>query len=202
MKTRCLLVLFAQCAVFAFGLVSAGTAGSGIITFQESSDASRDSKQQLVGHWRKTTIVFESPKDEHLVLRADGTAENWVVTAESRSEPVTGRWSVEGKTLTLSFGENENSRPFTFYQGQLVYEYKTPQGPMANEGEGSGIATIEGDTAIFKPEGSEEECQITLKFTGSKLVVTQTGICGFGHNVSAEGTYKKVSSKKPKFGSD
>ena len=53
---------------------------------------------------------------------------------------------------------------------------------------------------IFKPEGAEEECQITLKFTGGKLVVTQTGICGFGHNVSAEGTYQKVSSKKPKFG--
>ena len=121
MKTRSLLGLFAQCIVFAFGLVSAGTAGSGIITFQESSDASPDSKQQLIGHWRKTTIVFESPKDEHLVLRADGSAENWVVTAETRSEPVTGRWSVEGKTLTLSFGENENSRPFTFYQGQLVF---------------------------------------------------------------------------------
>jgi len=83
-----------------------------------------------------------------------------------------------------------------------VYEYKTPQGAMANEGEGSGIATIEGDTAIFKPAGAEEECQITLKFTGGKLVVTQAGICGFGHNVSAEGTYKRISSKKPNFGSD
>ena len=73
---------------------------------------------------------------------------------------------------------------------------------MANEGEGGGTAAIEGDTAIFKPKGSEEQCQITLKFTGSKLVVTQTGICGFGHNVSAEGPYQKVSSKKRKFGSD
>ena len=76
-----------------------------------------------------------------------------------------------------------------------VYEYKTPQGPTANEGVGNGVATIEGDTAIFKPEGAEEECQIRLKFTGGKLVVTQTGICGFDHNVSAEGTYKKASSK-------
>ena len=83
-----------------------------------------------------------------------------------------------------------------------VYEYKSPQGPSANIGEGSGFATIDGDTAMFKPEGAKEECQIRLKFTGSKLVVTQTGICGFGHNVSAEGTYKKVSSKKPKFESD
>ena len=40
-----------------------------------------------------------------------------------------------------------------------VYEYKTPRGPMANEGDGSGIAIIEGDTAIFKPEGAEEECR-------------------------------------------
>ena len=83
-----------------------------------------------------------------------------------------------------------------------VYEYKTPQGPMANMGEGNGTAKIEGDTAIFKPDGAEEECRIAMKFTGSKLVVTQTGICGFGHNVSAEGTYKKSSSNKPKFGSN
>ena len=83
-----------------------------------------------------------------------------------------------------------------------VYEYKTPQGPSANTGEGSGIAKIEGDTATFKPEEADEECQITLKFTGGKLVATQTGICGFGHNVSAAGTYKKVSANKPKFGLD
>ena len=103
------------------GLVSAAAASSAVITFQESSDASSDTKQQLIGHWRKTTIVSGSPKDEHLVLHADGTAETWVVTAESRSEPVTGRWSVGGKILTLSFGENENASPFTFYQGQLVF---------------------------------------------------------------------------------
>jgi hypothetical protein len=122
MKTRSLLgFTFAQCSVFALGLVSVAASGSGVIAFQEPGDASSDSKQQLIGHWRKTTIVFESPKDEHLVLHADGTAENWDVTAESRSEPVTGRWSVEGKTLTLSFGENENSKPFTFYKGQLVF---------------------------------------------------------------------------------
>jgi hypothetical protein len=122
MNTRNLLgFTFAQCTVFAFGLVSVAAAGSGVIAFQESGDSSSDSKQQLIGHWRKTTIVFESPKDEHLVLNADGSAENWVVTAESRSEPVTGRWSVEGKTLRLSFGENENSKPFTFYEGQLVF---------------------------------------------------------------------------------
>ena len=83
-----------------------------------------------------------------------------------------------------------------------VYEYESPQGPMANEGQGSGIARIDGDTAIFKPDGAEDECRITLKFASGKLIVDQTGTCGFGNNVYANGTYKKVSSKKPKFESD
>jgi hypothetical protein len=123
MKTRRFLlgISLAQCVVFAFSLVSAAAGNPGLITFQESGEAASDNTQRLIAHWRKTTIVFGSPKDEHLVLHADGAAENWVVTAESRSEPARGRWSVEGKTLTLSFGENENSKPFTFYQGQLVF---------------------------------------------------------------------------------
>ena len=111
---------------------------------------------------------------------------------------VNGTWKTKGGEFKIwALGKQRLQVEFSG-----VYEYQTPQGPSANEGEGSGIAIIEGDTAVFKPEGAEEECRITLRFTGSKLVVTQTGICGFGHNVSAEGTYKKVSSKKPKFGSE
>ena len=75
----------------------------------------------LIGHWRKTTISYTGPIDEHLVLHVDGTVENWTATAYERREPVTGHWSVEGKTLTLSFGGNDRSSPFTFYQGQLVF---------------------------------------------------------------------------------
>ncbi len=115
------ITLLATCATLAFAASSSLAAGSAIITFQGGDDAASENTKRLIGHWRKTTIVFESPKDEHLVLHADGTAENWVVTADSRSEPINGRWSVEGKTLTLSFGDNENSSPFTFYEGKLVF---------------------------------------------------------------------------------
>ena len=80
-----------------------------------------------------------------------------------------------------------------------VYEYKTVGGPMANTGEGWGIAHIEGDTATFKPEVSEPECEITMKFTSGRLKVSQVGICGFGHNVTAEGDYRRVSRSRPKF---
>ncbi len=81
-----------------------------------------------------------------------------------------------------------------------IYEYRTSAGMMANAGSGEGVAFIEGDTAIFKPEDADEECKITMKFTGGKLIVKQEGGCGFGHNVTAGGTYRKVSSRKPKFG--
>ena len=75
-----------------------------------------------------------------------------------------------------------------------VYEYQNAYGPNANVGEGSGIAHIDADTAIFKPDGAEDECKITLRFGHGKLLANQNGICGFGFNVTAAGTYKKVSS--------
>ncbi|HJY54404.1 MAG TPA: hypothetical protein VKD89_10290 [Candidatus Udaeobacter sp.] len=82
-----------------------------------------------------------------------------------------------------------------------VYEYKTPQGRMANESEGSGIASIEGDTAIQtrrRRSGMPDHAQIHRR----QISCHPNGICGFGHNMSTEGTYRKVSSKKPKFESD
>jgi hypothetical protein len=82
------------------------------------------------------------------------------------------------------------------------YEYKSPQGPMANTGEGSGIADIDADTITFKPDGAEDECAITMKYKEGRLSVSQEGICGFGHNVTAAGDYRRVSSSKPKFGED
>ena len=89
-------------------------------------------------------------------------------------------------------------------QMDLTYEYKTSTGPMANVGEASGEATIENDTAIFHPPDTQN-CTITIKFLpGNKIKVTEdrTIECGFGLNVSSEGTYTKIKSGKPKFDSD
>jgi len=63
---------------FLFRLSFSGTGRFRSHYVPRSSDPSSDLKQQLIGHWRKTTIVFESPKDEHLVLHAGGTADNWI----------------------------------------------------------------------------------------------------------------------------
>jgi hypothetical protein len=113
--------MLAQCASFAVVAFSIEAADSGIITFQESSASSSENSNALIGHWRKTTIGYTGPIDEHLVLHSNGTVENWTATAYERREPVTGHWSVEGKTLTLSFGGDDRSSPFTFHEGQLVF---------------------------------------------------------------------------------
>ena len=82
----------------------------------------------------------------------------------------------------------------------LVYEYRSGGGPMANLGDASGEATIENDIAVFVPEEAGD-CKITMTFLpNGKLKVEQQGEeCGFGHNVRADGTFRKISNRKPKF---
>ena len=70
-----------------------------------------------------------------------------------------------------------------------------------NIGYAGGEATIDGNVATFVPPDTER-CKITMKFLPGKMVVTQEGDdfeCGFGHNVNAAGTYKKIKSGKPTF---
>jgi hypothetical protein len=111
----------ARCYALVLAALSTEAANSGIITFQEGNATSSQNSNALIGHWRKTTIGYTGPIDEHLVLHVDGTVENWTATAYERRVPEEGHWSVEGKTLTLSFGGNDRSSPFTFHEGQLVF---------------------------------------------------------------------------------
>lgn len=78
--------------------------------------------------------------------------------------------------------------------------YRTPSG-SPNMGYASGEAIIDGNIATFKPPDTER-CEMTLVFLPNKLKVNQDGSdadCGFGHNVYATGTYRKIKSGKPKF---
>ncbi len=111
---------------------------------------------------------------------------------------VNGTWVCKTGTFKiLALGKQKLKVEFSG-----IYPYRDGQGnPSANFGEGRGIARIEGDTATFNPYPDDKECLITMKFTDGKMIVTQEGICGFGHNVTAEGTYRKKSGAKPKFSS-
>lgn len=87
----------------------------------------------------------------------------------------------------------------------LVYPYTLRNGElMVNMGGLDDEAAISGDTAVY--ESSDSKCKIMIKFVRPGTIkVTQDGSdadCGFGHNVTSDGIYRKVSSKKPKFGSE
>lgn len=86
-------------------------------------------------------------------------------------------------------------------QFDLTYPFVLNNDEMsANVGQAVGEAEIKGDTAIYsQSEGGM--CRITIKFIKPgqiRVSQEQEGAgCGFGFNVSAQGTYQKVSSKKP-----
>src|SRR6266850_1216875 len=104
--------------------------------------------------------------------REVNAASQTIVTAAQ----VNGTWQTKwGEFKVWALGRQRLQIEFSG-----TYEYDTPSGPMANVGTGSGIAHIEGDTATFKPDGVDDDCAITMKFTHGKLIVTQEGGCGFG----------------------
>lgn len=117
-----------------------------------------------------------------------------IVTAAQANGTYSAR---NGEIRILALGQNKLR-----VQLDVFYEYKSPGGPTANLGFADGTAIIENDVATFQPPDTTG-CTITLKFlAGNKLKVTQKGSdsdCGFGHNVYANGTYRKTKRGKPKF---
>ena len=102
------LLLVAGCSVVS---PCAKAADFGARVLQEESEDAPEVVQELVGHWRFTKIVFENPRDEHLVLHADGTAENWFVTEAGRSE-ITPGTGVPKATRLRSFSRAIRKFPF------------------------------------------------------------------------------------------
>lgn len=75
------------------------------------------------------------------------------------------------------------------------------RGGYPNIGEAIGEATIDGNVATFIP-GDTTKCKITMTFLRNKMIVEQEGLeadCGFGHNVMARGTYRRVKAGRPRW---
>jgi hypothetical protein len=72
-----------------------------------------------------------------------------------------------------------------------------------DEGTASGEATLKNNVAVFVPADTDG-CKITMTFLpGGSVKVESEGRpvdCGFGRKAPPDGTYKKVSSARPKFG--
>ena len=98
----------------------------------------------------------------------------------------------------LALGNNKLKVGF-----DLIYPFVDGAGEFsANLGKAVVEAGINGDLADYSTS-DDGKCEIRIKFVKPGVIeVTQEqdgAGCGFGYNVTAAGTYKKVSSKKPKF---
>jgi hypothetical protein len=128
-----------------------------------------------------------------LILGGSPLAQTRIVTAAQAN----GTYRLRSNEIKILALGNNRLR----IQMDLSWEYKTPEGPMANVGAAHGEATIENDVATFRPEGTDD-CTITIKFLpGNKIRVSEDHMlnCGFGFNVSSAGTYRKIRGGKPKF---
>jgi len=73
-----------------------------------------------------------------------------------------------------------------FWKGLRWEEY----GP--NIGEASGEVPLVKGVAVYKDE--EYQCKLTMRFSSGKVEIEQAGECvTFGHNVRADGTYRRTS---------
>ncbi|MBI5915788.1 MAG: hypothetical protein HY842_10450 [Bacteroidetes bacterium] len=73
--------------------------------------------------------------------------------------------------------------------------------PAYNQGTMDGTATLVGDMATITTTEYSGKCTITLTFSDGQVVAkTLAGgdaECGFGHNITADGTYKMVDDLDP-----
>lgn len=115
--------------------------------------------------------------------------------ASVTADQVNGTWATPAGEFKIWEVDHHRLR----VEFSVAAEHKGEPGRMANAGDGHGIATIHGNTAIFTPDAANANCRITLKFTRHNLVVAQTNRCDFSKYANVDGTYKKVSTSKPVF---
>ena len=117
--------------------------------------------------------------------------------AQSQARRMTGTYSNRrGQFSVQHLGGNKLR---VLFEG--MYYYKVNGETTANTGGVDDTATVRGNVATLVQQGTSG-CSIRLRFVGRRLFVRQTGSdadCGFGHNVTAAGTYRKISSRPPGF---
>ena len=66
-----------------------------------------------------------------------------------------------------------------------------------HNGELQGVVALKNGHAVY----DQDDCKLKFEFFSNRVRVTQLNDsgCGFGANVTAAGTYRKLDGKKPKF---
>jgi|SRR5882672_7736856 len=91
-----------------------------------------------------------------------------------------------------------------FYKSRLLLQAGEASGScrMLLRGKRLWLKTLplamRGGVATYQVDG----CKLKMEFLPARVRITQSdevGDCGFGANVTAAGSYRKIHSKKPKF---
>jgi len=143
---------------------------------------------------------FTMPQSGDYTITVDGygAAKSFPYTlevgVEGASHPVetkglTGTWALDADPDASIEIKDENGKlrfaVHALWKGMNWKKY----GP--NIGEIGGTVEVRNGKALFKD--TDAECTLGMTFKGDRLDVTQEGSCGFGHNVNAEGAYKRTS---------
>jgi hypothetical protein len=82
-----------------------------------------------------------------------------------------------------------------FYLLALWVSHNNPDN--IHNGELNGVLALQSGIAVY----DQDDCKLKFEFFSNRVRVTQLNDegCGFGANVTAAGTYRKLDSKKPKF---
>jgi uncharacterized protein len=130
-------------------------------------------------------------KDSDCIMKAydDRIGVLGAMSAPAKSGDVTGTYKMKdrGAAGVVLVQQTTNGR-IKFY---INATYRT------NTGELSGEVPLNGDATNYV--NKELDCTLSFNFMPGSLVLNQDGSCGMGLNVSAAGTYKRVSSTLPKF---
>lgn len=129
-------------------------------------------------------------------IRVDGTGEKEApfsleVGVTGKPKPV----EVRGVTGTYRREDDSSLEVVELPGGKVKFAleafWKGPQweeyGP--NLGSANGEAPLVKGVAVYR----EEECRLTMRFSSGKVEIEQAGNCGFGHNVTADGSYRRTS---------
>jgi hypothetical protein len=82
-----------------------------------------------------------------------------------------------------------------FYLLALLVSHNNPDN--IHNGELNGVVALQKGIALY----DRDDCKLKFEFLSKQVLITQLNDegCGFGANVTAAGTYRKLDSKSPKF---
>lgn len=117
--------------------------------------------------------------------------------ALTKPRSVTGRYSFRKDEFRNSL--NVRQLPGGKIRFELIALWVSANNPQnIHNGELHGVAPLKNGLAIYE----NGNCRVTMAFASNRVTITTDDViddCGFGANVAASGTYRKINSKNPKF---